>query len=465
VPGPKDETFTESPIAAAPLVRPEPYIVVALECDRPRVGSSRHSLLGIREVTIGRGSERTATREGQRLALTLPSRWMSTAHARVLRDGARWLLEDLQSRNGTRVNGEPVMHLALTDRDLIEVGHGLLLFREAMHAPPGAPLDFDAIPDAMGLRTLIPAMASELEALARIAASTLPILLRGESGVGKEVVARAVHAKSGRSGPFVAVNCGALPETLVESHLFGHVKGAFSGAVRDEPGFVRAASGGTLFLDEIGDLAASSQAALLRVLQEGEVVPVGATRPLRVDFRVVSATHQPLEALIATKEFRADLLARLDGFTFNLPPVRERREDLGLLVADLLRTTPGAPEEIRLSPEAGRALFRYDWPLNVRELGHCFARACALARGREAIDFGHLPLPVRRAAEPAAANEAANGEAGDPSSDSRLRAQLEALLAKHEGNVAQVARDLGKARMQIHRWLKRLEIDPRRYRL
>jgi transcriptional regulator of acetoin/glycerol metabolism len=465
---PEDETFSESHAVATPLARPEPHLVLVLECDRPLSGSSRHCLRGVAEVTIGRGSERAASREGQRLALTLPSRWTSTTHARIRCDGDRWVLEDLGSRNGTRVNGKPVVHLALADGDLIEAGHTLLLFREALHAPPTAPLDFEMPGEGAsrqpGLETLVPALAIEIEALVRIAASSLPVLLRGETGTGKEVVARAVHALSKRAGAFVAVNCGALPHALVESHLFGHVKGAFSGAIRDEPGFVRAASGGMLFLDEIGDLPAASQAALLRVLQESEVVPVGTTRPVRVDLRVVAATHQPLEALVARGTFRTDLLARLDGFTFALPPLRERREDLGLLVADLLRPPRGGAEGPKLSPEAGRALLQYSWPLNIRELRHCLQRASALAEGEEEIDVCHLPPPVQRAGELDPDGAIASAEASDATSDVRLRTQLETLLAEHDGNVARVARAVGKARMQVHRWLKRFEIDPRRYR-
>jgi DNA-binding NtrC family response regulator len=246
----------------------------------------------------------------------------------------------------------------------------------------------------------------------------------------------------------------------VESHLLGHKTGAFSGAVRDEPGFVRASSGGTLFLDEIGDLPATSQAALLRVLQEGEVTPVGATRPLQVDLRVVAATHQPLEALVAQGAFRGDLLARLEGFTFALPPLRERREDLGLLVSDLLRASPDSSGPRPLSPEVGLALLRYDWPKNIRELSHCLARAYALAKDEPRLELSHLPPAVRCAWPAPAPSEPAVDEPAEP----QLRRQLEHLLARHEGDVAQVARSLGKARMQVYRWLSRLAIDPDRYR-
>jgi DNA-binding NtrC family response regulator len=461
VPAPTDETFSESPALSTPLRLPEPHLIVVLECDRPLSGSSRHSLRGVTEVTIGRGAERAAARDGDRLDLTLPSGWMSSVHARLRLERDGWRIEDAGSRNGTWVGGQPVVHFALNEGDLIEAGHVLILFRQALHAPPMAALDFDTRAGSLaevGLGTVIPALASEIDALLRIVPSPLPVLLRGETGTGKEVTARAVHVLSKRTGPFVPVNCGAIPATLVESHLFGHTKGSFSGAVRDETGFVRAAHGGTLFLDEIGDLPAASQAALLRVLQEGEVVPVGTTRPIQVDLRVVAATHQPLEALVARGTFRADLLARLDGFTFTLPPLRERREDTGMFVADLLRA--GTTENVQLSPEVGRALLRYDWPLNIRELGHCLARARALAKGQPRIELDHLPAQIRAALE---SDPDANEPAGE-ASDSRLRAQLEGLLVQHHGNLAEVSRALGKARMQVHRWVKRFGIDLERYR-
>jgi DNA-binding NtrC family response regulator len=463
---PRDETLNETPAEPkAQLLRPEAYLVVALESERPRSGSSRHCLRGIDDVTLGRGDERGARREGRRLEVSLPSPWMSGTHARIVRSPEGWRLEDAGSRNGTLVNGNAVAHVVLADGDLVEVGRTLLVFRESLHAPPGTPLDFDsrqAAPPAHGLATLLPALAEGIDALVRIARSAVPVLLRGETGTGKEVVARAVHALSERPGPFVAVNCGAIPAALIESQLFGHTKGAFSGAVRDEPGFVRAAGGGTLFLDEIGDLPSASQAAMLRVLQEGEVVPVGTTRPVHVDLRIVAATNQPLEALVARGSFRTDLLARLDGFTHTLPALRERREDVGLLVADLLADVAAATDDVTLGVDVARALVSYAWPLNVRELKQCLARACALGGETRAIEKAHLPPAVAAAlgSRPATTE----GDSTEPHDGPPVRAQLEALLAQHEGNVAEVARAMGKARMQVHRWMKRFAIDPDRFR-
>jgi DNA-binding NtrC family response regulator len=290
-----------------------------------------------------------------------------------------------------------------------------------------------------------------------VAGSPLPVVLLGATGTGKEVAARAVHAASGRKGPFVAVNCGAIPPHLVESELFGHRKGAFSGALADRAGHVRSASGGTLFLDEIGDLPVPAQAALLRILQEREVVPVGDSLPIAVDLRVVSATHADLRARCRDGRFRDDLLARLDGLTVTLPPLAERREDLGTLIAAMLERA-GAPGKT-LTLAAARALFAHEWPGNVRELEMTIARAVALA-GAKAIDVGHLPEALQDAAR--ARVPVAEGALSDE--DRTLRSRLEASLTSHGGNVTAVARELGKARWQIHRWLRRFALDPQKFR-
>jgi DNA-binding NtrC family response regulator len=284
--------------------------------------------------------------------------------------------------------------------------------------------------------------------------SSVPVLLLGESGSGKEVLARAIHAMSMRKGAFVPVNCGALPETLIEGQLFGHAKGAFSGAVRDEVGLVRASDGGTLFLDEIGDLPKTSQAALLRVLQEREVMPVGATRTVKVDLRVVAATHRRVQD---TPEFRADLYARLAGFTFDIPPLRARREDLGMLIAALLAKL--APERtLRFSSAAGTALLRYSFPLNVRELHQALSVALVLAT-EDVIEVAHLPESIRKGP-----TSVTPPRQELTSEDEQLRASLTELLRAHQGNVSIVAREMNKTRMQIHRWMKRFAIDPEAFR-
>ena len=220
---------------------------------------------------------------------------MSSTHAKIARIRDAFVIEDAGSRNGTYVDGKRITRRTLADGDAIEAGHSVFVFRSGLPTPPATARDLDSAElhaRAPGLRTLLPALAPRYEELARVARSDVPILLLGETGTGKEVLARAAHEFSERNGAFVAVNCGSLSPALVEGLLFGHVKGSFSGATRDEPGFVRAADGGTLFLDEVGDFPATAQPALLRVLQEKEVVPVGTSRPVQVRFRVIAATHR-----------------------------------------------------------------------------------------------------------------------------------------------------------------------------
>jgi transcriptional regulator with GAF, ATPase, and Fis domain len=308
-------------------------------------------------------------------------------------------------------------------------------------------------PAAPGLLTLLPSDAAQLEKLERLAPTRLPVLLGGESGAGKEVVARAVHTLSQRPGPFVAVNCGGLSSTLIESELFGYRKGAFSGALEDRPGLVRTSDHGTLFLDEVGDLPSGAQATLLRVLQESEVVPVGGTRPVKVDLRVVAATHRDLAAMVEQGTFRADLLARLSGFLLRLPPLRARREDLGWIIAALIRRHAAEPASVSFSVEATRLLLTHEWPLNVRELEKTLLAAITLAAGGQ-VECAHLPAGLG-APTPAPALDA---------EDQALRAQLVGLFQAHAGNVSAVADAMGKARFQIQRWMKRLQIDAATFR-
>ncbi|MGZ6142971.1 MAG: sigma 54-interacting transcriptional regulator, partial [Myxococcales bacterium] len=393
-------------------------------------------------------------------------RFMSGTHARLHREGDRFRLEDAGSTNGTFVNGAQERERALADGDTIEMGHTQLLFRASV--PHSGPADLDAAtlaPPAPGLATLVQPLEIELARLPAIGRSTVPVVIGGETGTGKEMIARALHQLSQRRGAFVAVNCGAIAQTLLESELFGHRKGAFSGATENRPGLVRAADGGTLFLDEIADLPAGSQAALLRVLQESQVLAVGSTEPVHVDVRVLAATHADLEAAVAAGKFRADLFARISGFTVKLPPLRWRREDLGLLVAAFLRKY-GA-EKASFTCEAGRALLRHRWPMNIRELEKAIESAVVLAGG-EPIDVQHLPAAVRRAGSDGPADEPALRDlvSAEPLApprplspeDARRRDELVTLLREHRGNVAAVARVLGKARMQVHRWVKRYDL-------
>jgi transcriptional regulator with GAF, ATPase, and Fis domain len=410
-------------------------------------------------VNLGRGSERRAEKAGTELTIKVPDKWMSSKHARIEPSFGRWVLVDTESKNGSIVDGHTTKRAVLTDGSIIELGHTLFFFFERMPVEAESPAMLEMTPNDAepGLVTLVPSWQAELARIRQIAGSEIPMLVEGESGTGKEVIARAIHALSGRKGAFVPVNCGALPENLVESELFGYKKGAFSGAHQDHPGLVRAADGGTLFLDEIGDLPASSQAALLRVLQEKEVMPVGGTRPVAIDLRVVAATHRDLDEMVAEQSFRHDLFARLAGFRIMVPPLAERRGDLGLLIGSLYgRLFPA--EHPGFEIDAARLLLRYPWPLNVRELEQALAAAHVLA-GNELVRAEHLPDTVRSGRPPGAPRPVVLSEL-----DQKVRDQVVAALREHQGNVSAVARALDKDRKQIQRWIKRFGLDPSSYR-
>jgi hypothetical protein len=446
--GSVEQTLEEVTRGSATARSLAPLLFLVLETDRPSARGARWSLVGVQAVTIGRGDARVALRsaDGLGLDVRLPGKWLSGRHAIVRAVGADWIVEDAGSRNGTFVNGTRVTTHVLRPGDVLEVGRAFFQVR-------GVPaVDGPLVRDEDAARTAEPIAFRTL----------LTALLLGPTGSGKEVLAREIHAQSGRGGPFVPVNCGALPATLVEGLLFGHVKGAFSGAARDEPGFVRSAEGGTLFLDEIGDLPASSQAALLRVLQEREVIAVGATRPVKVDVRVVAATHRPLESLGDAGGFRSDLLARLKGYTHRLPALAERMADFGVIASDVLGDVAGGRvQKIAFTAEAARALVSYGWPLNIRELHQAMASAVALAID-DVIDVQHLPAELVPAST--AVSAPAPVPARAPSADEALRDRIVMLLHEHRGNVAAVARALGKAPAQIHRWMHRFQIDPASYR-
>jgi sigma-54 dependent transcriptional regulator, acetoin dehydrogenase operon transcriptional activator AcoR len=434
----------------------KPALFVGLAGDAPRSPPARISLAGLDRVDLGRGSaEGNARRVDRRKAdgadivtITLPDPRMSTQHARITRIGGSWVVEDTGSKNGTWLGTNRVARQPLADGDPLIVGHTAIVYRDT----GGEDADLDGEPAEIvpGLRTLSPALADRYRELAAAAKSPVPIQITGETGTGKELVARAAHELSGRAGRFVAVNCGALTESLLEGELFGHKKGAYTGATDERAGFIRSAHGGTLFLDEVAELPTASQAALLRVLQEGEVVPVGGDHPVKVDIRLVTATHRDLDNEVAASRFRADLRARMLGVAVVLPPLRHRREDLGLLVKVLLdRLAPG--RAVTFSADAVSALYTHDWPLNVRELERSLAAALAVAKER--IELQHLPAAVG-STEPM---EAPAFRSMSPE-ERALREQLVAAIAKHEGNLAGVAREMGKDRTQIRRWMKRFGI-------
>ena len=243
-----------------------------------------------------------------------------------------------------------------------------------------------------------PAMQRVFELVEKVANTDSTILLNGESGTGKELIARAIHFRSGRAGgAFVSINCGALPESLLESELFGHVKGSFTGAIKDKDGLFKVATGGSFLLDEIGETSPAIQVKLLRVLQEKEIIPVGGTSPIKIDVRVIAATNRELEDEVARGNFRADLYYRLNVIPVTLPALRERRDDVPLLVFHFLRKCRPDIKEIQtaITREAMQALVDYDWPGNVRELENIIERTVILQKG-DVLDVVDLPEVVLR---------------------------------------------------------------------
>jgi DNA-binding NtrC family response regulator len=404
--------------------------------------------------------------------LVLPVHAVSRQHAEIVRERGAWLLRDRKSTNGTFVDGYRVSEARLEHGQEIRLGDAILKFVAADiegHAPyridgslaPGTTRQGGVVAGLIGGYQM-DRVARQIELVAREAPGKTPlsVLLLGESGTGKEVVAQAIHRESNRRGDFRAVNCAALPKDLVESELFGYRRGAFSGAIRDKPGLIRTAHRGTLLLDEIGDMPLDAQAKLLRVLQSKELFPLGATEPEPVDVRIIGATHQNLDRLLKEGHFRQDLYARLNEYHLSLPPLRERKEDIFMLLSEFYHRHGG--QNLRVTFPFMMALYHYDWPYNVRELESCAKRCVVLSEGkplseemltddiaREMADYGHEFAP-------------ANADRDEPVAPTRD--ELIQLLERHQGNVAAVGRDLGKARMQIHRWLKRHAIDIDNYR-
>lgn len=311
------------------------------------------------------------------------------------------------------------------------------------------------------------AMRQVVDAIERVAPSAATVLILGESGTGKELVARRIHELSSVSrGPFVTVNCSAIPDTLVESELFGHKKGAFTGADRDRAGKFQEADRGTLFLDEIGDMALDAQAKLLRVLQEGEVEPLGGGKPIKVDVRVIAATHRDLKQRVDEGTFREDLFFRLKVVDVPVPPLRERPGDIVVLARHFLESFGNG--KLELSPEAEAALTAHAWPGNVRELRNAIERASIFCR-----DGIVRPEDLPRDVAGGSASEI-SAPTWDPADDFQTAKQkvidrferdiVTATLEKHNGNVSQAARELGLHRQNLQQKLRQLEISAERFR-
>ena len=311
-------------------------------------------------------------------------------------------------------------------------------------------LKVSTVPDTPADDTLIgdtPVMATLKRDILRLARSQAPVHIHGESGVGKEVVARLIHESGPRSaGPFLAINCGAIPAELVESELFGHRKGSFTGATADKPGLFQAASGGTLLLDEIADLPISVQVKLLRVVQEKAVRPIGEQKEIPVDVRLMSATHKSLLDEVRGGRFREDLYYRINVIDLMVPPLRNRRADIPLIAAHILKKMPPAAGDrpLRLSDRAAARLMAYEFPGNIRELENILARAAALLEGH-VIDTADLELDAIASPEPSAEENASDEPASTPVS-------IEGASGDLDGYLSGIERTIIEEALQTHRW-------------
>ncbi len=317
--------------------------------------------------------------------------------------------------------------------------------------------------DDKGLIGRSQAFRAMLELVARVAPSEATVLLQGESGTGKELAAKAIHDASRRADrPFVAVDCSGLTETLFESELFGHEKGAFTGANTRKIGLVEAASGGTLFLDEMGDIPLTMQVKLLRLLETGTYRRVGSTELIRADIRLISATHRPLKTLVENGQFRQDLFYRVNAFPIGLPPLRNRRDDIPLLAEVLLGRV--APErKLRIAPEALASLVAYDYPGNVRELRNILERASLLCDG-DTIMPNHLPDELLQPAATAMGDDLTRGNlpaapALTPETAAPSDEEIAAALRNHTGSRKALATRLGISERTLYRRIKGLEAE------
>jgi len=408
-------------------------------------------------LRFGRDTENEVVLDGNEI---------SRRHAQIERRGEAVAVRDVGSRNGVYVDGARVELAPLSDGSVLRLGEWVGVVTRGSGA----------------LRALAPGLlgSSRLEAaladVRHAAPSRLGLLVLGETGTGKELVAKAAHAWSGRRGHFVALSCAALPESLFEAELFGHERGAFTGAEKQRRGHVREAEGGTLFLDEVGEMPLPTQAKLLRVLQERQVVALGSSNPVDVDVRVVAATHRDLRSMADRGLFRPDLLARLEGVVVELPPLRTRREDIYPLLMEFVRAGLGR-EGPRTTARFLESLLVYDWPSNVREL-RATAERLSVLHGNEPEWHAHHIGRTSRAMpvyQPAPSGDSASLEAGaapargsDPpprTPPKELgRDQLVAALTVARGVVTEAARTLRISKQSLYTLMQRHGVDADAFR-
>ena len=382
--------------------------------------------------------------------LVLTQRFVSGRHLKVTRTHNRFTLSDQRSTNGTWLGGTRVFEAEVPFFTTLRVGEAELTIEPALSTTnKGAPSG------TFGLIGTDPAVKSLIELIERVAPSMAAVAVFGESGTGKELVARAIHTQSARAtGPFIPVNCAAISKELIESELFGHEKGAFTGATATRQGAFELANGGTLFLDEIGELPLDLQAKLLRALESGEIKRVGAPRPITVDVRVVAATNRDLLAMAREEKFREDLYYRLCVVPLNLPPLRARPGDLKLLADHFLKLYTPRGQRVLMTPQAMKALENHPWPGNIRELRNVIHRALLLRKGQH-IEVGDLTFDGRSVHPDriGGAIECIPGKSLQDQLDRAERMIVESALKRWPTREA-VARELSIARSTLFKRLK-----------
>lgn len=373
---------------------------------------------------------------------------MCERHARLELKNSQLLIKDLRSTTGTFINGAQILEAVLKDGDLLTLGQTDFVVHDSKH-----------VKKEFSLTSKCEYWKEQLDTLGPVGQTKYPVLLLGPSGTGKDVIAHAIHDVSRFSeAPFVSVNCSALTETLVESELFGHIKGSFTGAIADRKGAFESARGGTLFLDEIGDLTYGLQAKLLRALENNEIRPVGSDRSVKTEVRIIAATHQNLYQKIREGSFRSDLFYRLNVITVETPALKDRLEDFDELLYTFARQM-----KVRFSFNAIQALKKHDWPGNIRELRNVVARASALYP-KKYIEESHIDTLLnkkeRLAHLPTGVNYAVTGDNNQMSVIKEIEKQMILKrLAANNGNQKRTAIDLGMPKSTLHDRIRTYDID------
>lgn len=375
--------------------------------------------------------------------LTLNDPFVSTRHARIEIKAGRYVLRDLQSTNGTYLNGSRVGEAVLTENDRVRFGESVYIFAEKNQ-------------ERTSLSSKNSEWNTQLQRLPAFASTDFPVLITGPSGSGKEILARSIHHHSSRvRGPFVSINCSALSESLIESELFGHVRGSFTGATHDRKGAFECARGGTLFLDEVGDLPINLQPKLLRALENNEIRPVGADRSIETDVRIIAATHKDLIQHVRLQNFREDLYYRLNVCHLSPPSLNERHEDFDDLVYQFAKLF-----KVRFSFHAIERLKEHRWPGNIRELKNVVARASAYFPGKhiQPEDIDQLLGPTLPGPEIHYVTEPTLGTNGSVIKELEREMIIRRLIA-NGGNQRQTAKDLGLPKSTLHDRIKSYSID------